>query len=324
MKTSTKETTKMSRPATRSFLILAGLIVAAIAIFIAATRFFGGTSDSTPQSLLSDEANMGVVELTVSDLESMQSFYSDAVGMQVIEESEDSVLLGFDNPLIRLVVADGDRDNPAKAGLFHSAVLYENESDLANTVVRVAELAPGSFQGASDHRVSLAFYFADPEGNGLELYVDRPADEWEWVEGQVVMGSFPVDVEQFLTESLTGESVESAAMGHVHLRVGDLDLAKDFYVETLGFAVTSESDGALFMSVGGYHHHLAANTWNSAGAGVRPESLGLRSFEITVPDSAEVDRIAGRVEQQNLPVDIVDGGLELDDPWGNRVNISIR
>lgn len=140
-------------------------------------------------------------------------------------------------------------------------------------------MAPQSYGGSADHAVSLAFYFADPDGNGLELYTDTPREDWVWQDGQVSMGSAPLDPNEFiqthLGRSATTTAAGGATMGHVHLRVGDLARARAFYADVLGFAVTAESDGALFHAVGGYHHHVATNTWGSAGAGEHPESLGL-------------------------------------------------
>ena len=174
--------------------------------------------------------------------------------------------------------------------------------------------------------MSLAFYASDPEGNGLELYIDRPADEWVWKDGEVTMGSAALDPNAFIEEHLGADAVATtttATMGHVHLKVGNLETARAFYVDTLGFAVTANSDGALFMSAGGYHHHLAANTWNSAGAGERSASLGLGSFSVVLPTQADIDDAAQRLTNAGVAFERTDAGLTVADPWGNVVQLSL-
>ncbi|AMB60337.1 hypothetical protein AWU67_04145 [Microterricola viridarii] len=267
---------------------------------------------------------MGAVSLTVAELPAMRSFYADAVGLEVIAESESEVSLGQGGEtLIRLV---HDAAAPARggsdAGLYHSAILFPDSASLAASLAQVAERAPASYQGSADHRVSLAFYLGDPEGNGVELYVDRPSNEWEWVDGQVTMGSADLDPNQFIADNLDESTPASAAtLGHVHLSVGDLDAARAFYVDTLGFDITSESTGALFMSAGGYHHHLAANTWNSAGAGARAATQGLREFTVILADGAELDAAAARLADAGVPTEHADGSLTTEDPWGNTVRL---
>ncbi|WP_258566666.1 VOC family protein [Leucobacter luti] len=270
------------------------------------------------------ETAMGVNELKVRDLAAVRAYYEDAIGLSILEERAGEALLGLaKTPLIRLTESKEPLPKPDDAGLYHTAILYPDEATLAQTLLRVAEQAPASFQGSADHRVSQAFYFGDPEGNGLELYVDRPEEEWTWVDGQVVMGSDALDPNEFITTHLGGEALGTAAMGHVHLKVGDLDEAREFYADTLGFDVVSEADGALFYSAGGYHHHLATNTWMSSGAGPRSTDVGLGSVSITLPDAASVDAVAERARAAGVAVDAVAGGIFVADPWGNLVRVVV-
>ena len=167
------------------------------------------------------------------------------------------------------------------AGLFHTAILFQNPRELAAAIIRIARHTPQLFTGTGDHHVSQAFYLDDPEGNGVELYTDRPRESWRRVDGEIQMDTLPLDPNAYLSQHLTEDALETTSsqagmVGHVHLQVGDLAAAKAFYVDTLGFEATqSRYPGALFASAGGYHHHLGMNTWESRGAGERSPALGL-------------------------------------------------
>jgi catechol 2,3-dioxygenase len=276
--------------------------------------------------LLHADTRMGAVQLTVGELPTMRAFYAEGIGLDVLAETESEVSLGQGGEeLIRLVA---DATAPARgnsdAGLYHSAILFPDAAALAAALQSVAERSPSSYQGSADHTVSQAFYLGDPEGNGVELYVDRTREEWEWIDGEVTMGSATLDPNQFIAEHLVegGES-SPATMGHVHLSVGDLESAEAFYVDVLGFDVTSRGDGALFMSAGGYHHHLAANTWNSAGAGARELSSGLRELAVILADQAELDAAAARIAEAGLSATVTDDGLTVQDPWNNTVRLRV-
>lgn len=278
-----------------------------------------------PISVLHADATMGAVEIRADDLAIMRQFYEAGVGLELIEESDVAVVLGSDGEeLIRLVRGDGAPAGPRDAGLYHSAILFPDAPALAQALLRVATVAPNSYQGAADHLVSLAFYFGDPEGNGVELYLDTPSEEWVWEDGHVQMGSYPLDPNEFIAANLDEPTVGGATMGHVHLKVGNVDVAREFYSGVLGFAVTSESQGAVFMSVGGYHHHLAANSWQSQGAGARPASLGLASLAVLVPDLDELDALAERLDSAGLAYDRGTDRIVVSDPWENRVEIAVR
>ncbi|WP_146605782.1 VOC family protein [Micromonospora craterilacus] len=285
-----------------------------------------GSGTRPPQSALGAGTRMGPVELLTGDLDGLREFYTRGVGLSPISQGDREVTLGRDGvPLLRLAVADAPADDPRQAGLYHSAFLFPDEAALARALVDTATVAPNAFQGASDHRVSQAFYFADPDGNGVELYVDRPRDQWRWAAGQVVMGSTAIDPNAFIRTHLdrgaTG-SGSAVTMGHVHLRGGDLKQAESFYADTLGFAVTSRTDGALFLAADGYHHHLAVNTWSSAGAGARPDSLGLRSVAVHVAGIGELDALAQRLTAADVAHDRADTSITVHDPWGTRVVVS--
>lgn len=319
--------TRPSQPRRRRSLValaIGALLLLGGVLLGGATACAASQSSSAAPSALPAGTHIGAIELLVNDLDTVTAYYRDAVGLVTLGETSDTVALGFDTPLIRLVKTDASPDDPAQAGLYHSAILFPDEAALANTLARISATAPGSFVGASDHRVSQAFYFTDPEGNGLELYVDRPAEEWVWSGGKVEMGSSFIDPNAFIREH-SGESLRKGAvtMGHAHVRVGNLDEARRFYVDGLGFAETSAGNGAVFFGANGYHHHIGANTWTSAGAGARPTLAGLGSLTIHVPDTETLDAVNSRLAAAGFTVDRDGDVLLTTDPWGSAVSVRV-
>ncbi len=181
--------------------------------------------------------------------------------------------------------------------------------------------------GASDHEVSEAIYLDDPEGNGVEVYCDRPASSWRWQDNMVAMVTEPLDVEAILKElDETTPPYETAPeglrVGHIHLHVGDVGKAEEFYSGILGLDVVRRRGGATFMSTGGYHHHVGANTWRSPGAGLRdPERAGLSWFAFEAADDKAYDAFAARLKAAGIPTSDGADGLEFADPWGTRVRL---
>lgn len=283
---------------------------------------------------LAAASKMDAVTLRVGDLEGMSSYYADALALEPIAERSigrevHRVLGRGEVPMVRLQhTPDLPVGNPREAGLFHTAFLFDTPSSLAATVYRAAQDSRTRFTGSSDHLVSEAFYFTDPEGNGIELYRDRAREDWSYVEGQLQMGTLFLDPNAYLRDHLTQDALDAGAklagsVGHVHLQVGDLDRAKAFYVNALGFEVTVAGyPGALFASAGGYHHHLGMNTWNSRGAGPRAARLGLGDVAITVPQRDDLDALIERLRANRI--DVVDTGVSVvtHDPWGTRVTIA--
>lgn len=278
---------------------------------------------------LADQTEMGAVTLKVADLDNMIKYYTQALPLEVIAQQEGSAIIGRNNrPLVILEHAPALKHwSRRDAGLFHTAILFETETALAAAVYSIAQYAPNTFTGSSDHLVSKAFYFNDPEGNGIELYWDRDRSEWSWVHGEVEMDTLFLDPNQYLRDYLTEDAVENpaigdATIGHVHLQVGDVDTARKFYVDWLGFDAThANTPGALFVSAGGYHHHMAMNIWNSRGAGRRDKTLGLGEVDIVLPTADDVGEVAERVK--HFGVQVADDGkhLSLEDPWANVLRI---
>jgi catechol 2,3-dioxygenase len=279
---------------------------------------------------LAADTAMGGVTLLVGDLDLMTAYYRDAVTLQVLAAEGDRVVLGRGaSSVITLQHSPQLRHAaPRSAGLFHTAILFESQAALAAAVYSVAQHAPGTFTGSSDHLVSQAFYFTDPEGNGVELYWDRDRTQWSWTHGRIEMGTLYLDPNAFLAQNLTAEAVEDpviggATVGHVHLSVGDVASAREFYVNRLGFDATAELGGsALFVSAGGYHHHMAMNTWNSRGAGPRIPALGLGRVDIVVPTADDLGAVAERMRHFRVPVRDDGRMLAFDDPWANGIRLT--
>jgi catechol 2,3-dioxygenase len=276
--------------------------------------------------------SMGAVRLTVADLDGMRDFYRDAIGLGEVDAQNGVVRLGADDdsigPIVELV---GDADALPRphgtSGLFHLAILVPTRADLARALQRVAE-AGWRLSGASDHLVSEALYLSDPEGNGIELYRDRPREEWPVRDGVLQMDTLPLDLDGVLGE-LRREDTEAAMpagtrIGHVHLNIGDLTAAEAFYSGTLGFDVTVRGyPGALFVSAGGYHHHLGLNTWAGEGAPPPPPgSRGLRQFEIRLPGADQLAAEEDRLREASFEPTSEDDGVRVTDPSGNEVVLS--
>lgn len=293
------------------------------------------TATASDGRTLSAATGMDAVTLRVGDLDGMSDYYEQALALTPVAEQSRGrdvhrVLGRGATPLVRLVhTPDLPPVDPRQPGLYHTAFLFDDEPALAATVYQAAQHARSRFTGSADHLVSEAFYFTDPEGNGIELYRDRPRDAWTITGGEIQMATLHLDPNAYLRAYLTEQAVaETAArpgrIGHVHLQVGDLAQARDFYVGALGFDVTLGSyPGAIFASAGGYHHHVAMNTWQSGGAGPRAASLGLGEVAIEVPDREELDALAARLRGHGLQFADDGRSISIEDPWRTRVVVSL-
>ncbi|TDX33609.1 VOC family protein [Rhodovulum visakhapatnamense] len=247
------------------------------------------------------------VALTVRDLDLIGDFYQRILGLDRISGSGEELILGQDGrALIELRRDAAARPYPNAAGLFHTAFLLPHRDDLGRWL-RHAHARKVRMSGASDHLVSEALYLRDPEGNGIEIYADRPRASWLHDGDRVVMDTLPLDLASLRrAEGHWTGAPEGTVIGHVHLQVGAIPEARAFYAGELGFDVTAEIPQASFFSTGGYHHHVATNTWNSAGAGMRPaDATGLAELVLAATDPA-----ASR------------SGRSVDDPWGNRIRVA--
>ncbi|MDO5620775.1 MAG: VOC family protein [Paracoccus sp. (in: a-proteobacteria)] len=246
------------------------------------------------------------VALKVRNLDRIGDFYQTALGLNLLSRDGESMTLGAaDRPLLELRRDMAGRVYPREAGLFHNAFLLPSREDLGRWLNH-ARSNDIRLDGASDHLVSEAIYLHDPEGNGIEIYADRPRNQWDTDGKRVNMDTVPLNLLELMAAPGTWSGApDGTVIGHVHLQVGNVAEAEKFYVGELGFDLTSHIPSASFFATGGYHHHLAGNVWNSRGAGKRPaDALGL----------AEVELRAGTGSS-------LQAGLR-SDPWGNAIRVT--
>lgn len=269
---------------------------------------------------------VGAVTLQVADLERSLAFYRSTLGLAEFGREDGVAVLGAGRrPLVELRELRGAR--PAargRLGLFHFAILLPDRPSLGRFVRHLGEIEARA--GAGDHLVSEAFYLSDPDGLGIEVYADRPRATWRRRGRELRMTTDPVDVPGILAAagdaSWTGLP-DGSTMGHVHLHVGDLDLASRFYSQALGLDRTVWSyPGALFLSAGGYHHHLGTNIW--AGAAARPpaaDEAQLLEWSLELPDAASLESAAESLAQAGFAAEPVAGGVRTRDPWGTALRL---
>jgi catechol 2,3-dioxygenase len=271
---------------------------------------------------LTRPAYVGQSHLVVTDLPLVSGFYRSMLGLKPIEKSASGEVLGVgDRPLLTLTTDGNARRAPRNAaGLFHTAFLMPNRKELARWLRHAAHNNVG-LDGASDHLVSEAIYLSDPEGNGIEVYADRPHDRWKLhQDGTVEMATLRLDL-QALYESAPQDRwdgmAEGSAIGHIHLQVGDILGADAFYRDVLGLKLMARYPGASFFATGSYHHHIAANIWNSRGAGVREEHMtGLAGYRLQFNDRTALEAAAANLDALEIKSERRDGGISLRDPWG--------
>src|SRR3954452_23573802 len=270
----------------------------------------------------------GAVRLRVADLGGQREFYEQAIGLSALDLADGLARLGVDGaPVVELSAGPEAPPRPPRTtGLFHLAILVPDRRKLAAALARAVR-AGGRLSGASDHLVSEALYLNDPEGNGIEIYRDRPRADWGYEDGGIQMSTLPLDLDELLAElpegdAGTGGMPSGTRIGHVHLNVADLEAAERFYAQLLGFDITVRTyPGALFLSTGGYHHHIGVNTWLGPGAPAPPEgSRGLEWFELLV-EERRLGQVEERLHRAGLSVEGSDAGLLTRDPSGNGVLI---
>jgi len=277
---------------------------------------------------LPESTRLGRVRLQVADLDRSISFYEKVLGMRVIRRSDDSASLGShgeDREIVHLRHLRTARPVPRRGllGLYHFAILLPDRASLGRFVAHLGEI--GAYAGMSDHFVSEAVYLTDPDGLGIEVYADRPRGAWRYDERQLYMTTEPLDVDDLLKEA-RGERwtgmPPGTVLGHVHLYVDDIDQAAAFYHDALGFdKVVWSYPGALFMSAGGYHHHLGTNTWARGAPPATDADARLLEWEIVVPTSNDASNAAKSVKAAGYPVKQEGSEWVLTDPWGTGLRL---
>lgn len=311
----------------RTLLELAGAASLAAAA-AAAARAEGGGKGGGPTFANRTPMRIGAVTLRVRALDKVADFYRDAIGLAVMARSATRAELGSGGVKLLVLEARPDAANEARtaAGLYHTAFLMPTRKDLARWLVHVAaNRVPLS--GFSDHRVSESVYLDDPEGNGIEVYADRDPALWQWTGDTVTMATDRLDIDSLVALTNTrvsdyADAPDGLRIGHVHLRVGELASAESFYGGTIGFEPTRRRNGAAFLASGRYHHHVALNTWQSAGAGPRDDAAtGLAWFSLEVEKAELLAGVEERLRNAGVAIAAQADGFEAVDPWGTRVRL---
>lgn len=268
----------------------------------------------TPASTLPETTRIGRTALSVTDLEEMVAFYRSVVGLSVRSRDETTATLAAGDTPVLVLLRDEEAAprRAAEAGLFHNAFRVPSRTALGAALERVRD--DWELDGASDHHVSEALYLADPEDNGVEIYADRPPEQWPRAEdGRVQMGTVPLDLADVAAQSDgAADAPDGTTVGHVHLETTSVSEAREFYVETLGLTVRQEWREALFLAAGEYHHHLGLNAWRHRSAPTT--GRGLAWFEFVLPDEAALAAVERRLADADAPLTDRDGRLEVVAP----------
>jgi len=276
--------------------------------------------------VLPPETALGAVSLTVRDLARSLTFYGERLGFTTHHRDGGRATLGGEGGESFLELVENPAARPARqaTGLYHFAILVPSRADLAGALARLVETRT-PLQGASDHGVSEALYLADPDENGIEIYRDRPAEEWPRQAGRLVMRTDPLDLDELLAihpaSAPVSPLVGATRLGHVHLHVADLEAALAFYRDVLGFELQQMYGAqAAFVSAGGYHHHVGLNTWRGVGAPPPPpDATGLRHFEVRLRDDAALGAVSDRLAAAGIAAAPHGAGTRVADPSGNHL-----
>lgn len=280
------------------------------------------------QFALTRPAYVGQAHLLVRDLPRVSDFYQKIIGLRVLESTPSGQILGaHGQPLLTLETSDtAERAPHNAAGLFHTAFLLPSRKDLAHWLANAAHNNV-QLQGASDHLVSEAIYLADPEGNGIEVYRDRAPMEWNYQQdGTVEMATLGLNLQELYNSAPKAEwegAPDGTAIGHIHLQVGNIPQADEFYQDVLGLKIMARYPGASFFGSGAYHHHVAANIWNSRGAKARSENMtGLSGYSLKFNEKESLDRAMAALERLEISTERRSDGIAIRDPWGIGLKLS--
>jgi catechol 2,3-dioxygenase len=283
-------------------------------------------------NIIHPQTTLGHVHLIVSNLERSLRFYTEIIGFRILRKNQYEAVLTADGVAPLVVIeekADAVPKPPRTTGLYHFAILVPDRKSLAQSLLHLLQTGY-PLQGASDHLFSEAVYLADPDGNGIEIYADRPSEKWEkTANGEYKAVTEPLDIKDLLaqagTEAWPGLPPKTR-IGHVHLHVASIEAAYDFYVRGLGFEPTTRmGTHALFVSAGGYHHHIGLNTWVGVGAPKPPaNAVGLRVFSIVLPNETEWQKVAERLQHIGASVRRNENSILTSDPFGNEIELIIQ
>lgn len=265
------------------------------------------------------QIRLGVVALSVADLQRSVHFYTDPIGLRVHHQDDTHAILGSDQPLLRLYEQKGARRVARASGLFHCALRVPTRTALAQIIAHFIEQQT-PLAGTADHLVSEALYLSDPDGHGIEIYWDRPRDGWFDPQGNLQMGTLALDMDALLEAGKDDVPwcglPDATDMGHVHLQVSDLATANVFYLDVLGFELMAGMSSASFISADRYHHHLGLNTWASRNQPYAPDDAARLLYATIVMPETVLAGVRARLENAHVPVTPLENGLRITDPSG--------
>jgi catechol 2,3-dioxygenase len=305
------------------------IIVGIVAIILMISLFALMKNNSTNQVTYDPDSPsvIGDVHLIVSDLDRSVDFYQNMIGFNILKKETNKVTLTADGSTPLLVLeedADSIQRPNGTTGLFHFAILLPDRTSLARVLIHLTD-SGYPLQGASNHQYSDALYLADPEDNGIEIYVDLPPEKWKQDgNGGYEGGTYPIDIDKLISEA-GSESwsglPSNTRVGHMHLQVAELEMTEKFYVDGLGFDVTTKGDGSLFVSKKGYHHHIGLNTWAGTGLPSPPDNArGLKQFTLYFTQE-EIDNAKLQLQQLDFAFEENNGAILVKDPSGNAIQI---
>jgi len=277
------------------------------------------------------KAELGAVHLQVADIARSVAYYGDVIGLRALTVSATQAVLvahGDDTPIVVLHHLEGAAPVPTRGrlGLYHFAILLPNREALGRFIAHLAAI--GAYAGMSDHLVSEAVYLTDPDGLGIEVYADRPRSAWRVANRALEMATLTLDAADLVRASkgvAWSGAPAGTRIGHVHLFVSDLEAAARFYHDGLGLdKVVLDFDGALFMSAGGYHHHLGTNTWAASAPRAEAGDARLLEWSVMLPTASDVEATARALEKVGALVTRADGDVIAADPWGTIVRVTAK
>ncbi|MDE1154739.1 MAG: VOC family protein [Acidobacteriaceae bacterium] len=279
-----------------------------------------------PSYRLPDSSHVGIVTLAVSSLEKSVAFYRDVIGLAVLRQDGPDAELGVGGKVfLRLKQLEGVQPigRRTRLGLYHTAFLLPSRAALGSFIQHLQRI--GEYFGAGDHIYSEALYLVDPDGLSVEVYADRPREQWKTRGHELLSATEAVNLGSVVADS-AGEwkgAPEGTKVGHVHLYIGDLETAARFYHEGLGYTVmTWTYPGVLFISAGGYHHHIGINVWAAGSQPASEQDARLLSWELVVPDAEEIAKLQKNMEQRGWETTTLENGsLKAVDPWGIPVHV---
>ncbi|GGA78164.1 VOC family protein [Ornithinibacillus halotolerans] len=273
---------------------------------------------------------VGEVSINVTNLKNSLDFYQRIFGFQIVEQTDRRIALSADGIHPILVLEQPENIQPKRGrttGLYHFAILLPRRADLANFLQHLVETEGQTLRlGASDHYVSEALYFDDPDGNGIEVAADKPSSSWSWDNGTVDMATVALDANGLMAErdKAWDGLPKDTVMGHIHLHVADLEETENFYVNGLGFDIVTRYPGALFASTGGYHHHLGLNVWNGVGAPApAKDTVGLNYYTLVLADEETRQEKIASLQRVGAEVNSESNYYVVKDPAGNTIQLRV-